>query len=189
MVHRGWWLLLIAGIAIAVFNRQRDPTQRTERNLAILGMRFLGAGMWYVGSLWKLPLPESEGFQAWTENTVKYSSFQLHADIMHLFLNHITIGGPLVYLLEVSLASSLMLGFMVRLSNIVGALFIFNLMIGLYNDPSEWVWTYVGLICTFGMFAASQAGMALGLDNLVAKRLLPLFDTDAIWVRAVRRVA
>jgi hypothetical protein len=79
-----------------------------------------------------------------------------------------------------------MLGLMVRLSGIVAALFIFNLMIGLYNDPTEWVWTYVGLIVSFGMFSATQAGRSLGFDNVVAKQLLPVFKTRNAIMGAVR---
>lgn len=181
-----YWLLLIAGIAIAVVNWKRDPGQRTSSHLFLCALRFLAAGMWYTGSLWKLPLPVSSGFQFWMENTVEYSSWQAHADIMRVFLNHITIVGPLIYLLELSLAASLMLGFMVRLSNIVGALFIFNLMIGLFNDPAEWVWAYVGLIGMFAMLAWAQAGRSLGLDNIVAMRLLPFLRGDTALIRMVR---
>jgi uncharacterized membrane protein YphA (DoxX/SURF4 family) len=181
-----YWLLAVAGIGIALFNWRRDTTQRSTHNLLILAMRYLGGAMFYVGSLWKLPLPVSAGFQSWMENCVKYSSWQFHADIMQFFLNHIVVVGPLVYLLEVSLAASFMLGLMVRLSGIVAALFIFNLMIGLYNDPTEWVWTYVGLIVSFGMFSATQAGRSLGFDNVVAKQLLPVFKTRNAIMGAVR---
>ena len=46
-----------------------------------------------------------------------------------------------------------MLGFMVRLSGILAALFTLNLMIGLYNDPDRMAHgPYVGIICTHGMF-------------------------------------
>ncbi|WP_428485127.1 hypothetical protein [Rhodopila sp.] len=181
-----YWLLLVAGIGIAVFNLRRDPEQRTVSHVSIAVMRFLGAGMFYVGSLWKLPLPVSAGFQFWMENTIKFTAWKWHGDLMQLFLDHITIAAPLVYLMEVGIAASLMLGFMVRLSATVGALFILNLMIGLFNDPSEWVWTYVGLICAYGMFAAAQAGRSLGLDNVIAKRMLPVFSENESLVRAIR---
>jgi uncharacterized membrane protein YphA (DoxX/SURF4 family) len=181
-----YWLLAIAGIGIAVFNWRRCPEQRSIHHLLVLGMRFLGAAMFYVGSLWKLPLPVSAGFQSWTENCVKYSSWQVHADMMQFFLDHIVIVGPLVYMLEVAFAASLMLGLMVRLSGVVAALFIFNLMIGLYNDPTEWVWTYVGLIITFAMFAVTQAGRSLGLDNVIAQRMLPVLETNRGLVSVIR---
>ena len=91
-----------------------------------------------------------------------------HASIMQVFLDHIALVQPLVFLLETALAGSLMLGFMVRLAGVVGVLFILNLLIGLYNDPTEWPWTYVGIISAHGMFAVAQAGRSFGIDNLLA---------------------
>jgi uncharacterized membrane protein YphA (DoxX/SURF4 family) len=181
-----YWVMLVSGVSIAVVNWHRDPQQRTANHLSICAMRFLMAGMWYLGTLWKLPWPVSDGFKFWLDNTVKYSSWQFHADIMQVFVDHIAIAQPLVYLLEVFFTASLMLGFMVRLSGILGALFILNLLIGLYNDPTEWPWTYVGLICAQGMFAATQAGRSLGLDNLVAKRLVLALGDDGALARAYR---
>jgi hypothetical protein len=86
-----------------------------------------------------------------------------------VFLDHIAFVQPLVYLLEVFFAVSLAFGFAVRFTGIVAALFIFNLLIGLYNDPTEWVWTYVGIMAAHGMFAADGAGRALGLDFLLPR--------------------
>ncbi len=48
----------------------------------------------------ELPLPVSEGFKFWLANTVKYSSFQAHASIMQVLLDHIALVQPLVFLLE-----------------------------------------------------------------------------------------
>ena len=121
-----YWVLLIGSLAIAYTNWRMDATQRTGTHVSIYAMRLVSAGMWYLGSLWKLPLPVSAGFQFWLDNTVKYSSFHGHAAIMQVFLDHITLVQPLVFLLETALAVSLMLGFMVRLAGVVGALFILN---------------------------------------------------------------
>ncbi|MEJ1976151.1 MAG: hypothetical protein WDN49_08670 [Acetobacteraceae bacterium] len=181
-----YWLLLVAGIAVAIYNWRRDPLQRTGHHVGIFAMRFVAAGMWYLGTLWKLPLPVSAGFKYWLDQTVKFSSLQIHADIMQIFADHIALVQPLVYLLEIFFTASLMLGFMVRLSGVLAALFTLNLMIGLYNDPTEWPWTYVGIICAHGMFAANQAGRSLGVDNLIAKRLIPVFSDDGAVGRVVR---
>jgi hypothetical protein len=72
-------------------------------------------------------------------------------------------------MLEVFFAASLAFGFAVRFTGVIAALFIFNLLIGLYNDPTEWVWTYVGIMCAHGMFAADGAGQSLGLDHLLRR--------------------
>jgi hypothetical protein len=180
-----YWVLLIGSLAIGYTNWRLDSTQRTGTHLSIYAMRLVSAGMWYLGTLWKLPLPISAGFKYWLENTVKYSSFQAHASIMQVFLDHIALVQPLVFLLETALAISLMLGIAVRLAGIVGVLFILNLLIGLYNDPTEWPWTYVGIICAHGMFAVAQAGRSLGIDNLLAKRLIPGLPYDGAVARAI----
>lgn len=168
-----YWAILLGSFYVFYLNWQRDPAQRTVNHVSIYLMRVLAAGMWYLGTLWKLPLPVAAGFHFWLGATVKYSSFSLHADIMQIFVDHIGLIQPVIYLLEVFFTASLMLGFMVRLSGILAALFTLNLLIGLYNDPTEWPWTYVGIICTHGMFAATHAGRSLGIDNLLARRLIP----------------
>jgi hypothetical protein len=180
-----YWVLLIGSLAIAVTNWRVDPTQRTGGHIATYAMRLVSAGMWYLGTLWKLPLPVSAGFKYWLGNTVKYSSFPVHAEIMQVFLNHIAVVQPLVFLLETALAAALMLGIAVRLAGVVGVLFVLNLLIGLYNDPTEWPWTYVGIICAHGMFAVAQAGRSLGVDNLLAKRLVPGLRYDGLLARAI----
>ena len=184
-----YWALLIGGIAIAAISLRRDPTQRSGTNVSIFALRFIMAGLWYLGSLWKLPWPVSGGFKFWLESTVKFSSFQWHADVMQVFLDHIAFVQPLVYLLEVFFTMSLMFGFMVRVSSLIAALFTFNLLIGLYNDPTEWPWTYVGIIFTELLFVFTRAGRCLGADSLIAPHLvrLPLLR-GPVTARAVRWV-
>jgi uncharacterized membrane protein YphA (DoxX/SURF4 family) len=168
-----FWTGALAGIAIAGYAWATDPAQRSLHNLWVFCARFISAGMWYLGSLWKLPWPVAHGFKDWLTNCVTYSSFQWHADLMQVFLTHIALVQPLVYLLEVFFALSLACGFAVRLSGTLAALFTLNLLIGLYNDPTEWVWTYVGIIAAHGMFASSHAGRSLGLDHLLRGARLP----------------
>ena len=147
----------------------------------------LGEFRWFeVALYWVLLIGSlAIAYTNWRMDAVKYSSFHAHSAIMQVFLDHIALVQPLVFLLETALAVSLMLGFMVRLAGVVGVLFILNLLIGLYNDPTEWPWTYVGIICAHGMFAVSQAGRSLGIDNLLAKRLIPGLPYDGAVARAI----
>lgn len=185
----GYWLLLIGGIWVAATNLRRDPEQRTPYHVSVFALRMLAAGMWWLGILWKLPLPVSDGFKFWLGETVKYSSFQIHADFMQFCLDHIAVAQPLVFLSEVFFTASLMLGFLVRVSGVLAALFTLNLMIGLYNDPTEWPWTYVGIIAAHGMFAACGAGRSLGLDNLMRHAPIRYPTTETIFSRTYRRLA
>lgn len=164
-----WWLMIGGGIAVAVMIWRRDASQRSFKNLVILACRMVAGGMWYLGTLWKLPLPVSDGFRFWMESTVKYSSFQWHSEIMQVLTDHIALMQPLVFLSETFFAFSLMLGFMVRFSGVLAALFTLNLLVGLYNDPTEWAWTYIAIIYGHVMFAATQSGRSLGLDHLIAQ--------------------
>jgi uncharacterized membrane protein YphA (DoxX/SURF4 family) len=162
--------LIVGGLYVAWLNWSTDPRQRTAKHLWIFAMRFLMAGMWYQGSLWKLPWPVSSGFRYWLGASAKFSAFQIHADIMSVFVAHVAVVQPLVYLLEIFFTVSLMLGFAVRLTGIVAALFVLNLWIGLYNDPTEWAWTYIAIVVAHGMMTATEAGRSLGLDELVRRR-------------------
>ena len=164
------WAMFCGGLAVAGYCWARVPEQRTARHFLVFSMRFLSAGMWYLGTLWKMPWPVAHGFKDWLTNCVTYSSFQWHADIMQFMLNNIALVQPPVCLLEVFFATSLALGFAVRFTGTLAALFILNLLVGLYNDPTEWVWTYVGIMCAHGIFAADGAGRSLGLDYLLRTR-------------------
>jgi uncharacterized membrane protein YphA (DoxX/SURF4 family) len=181
-----YWALMLGGLWVALVNWRRDPAQRTAEHVFIFLMRYVMASMWYLGTLWKLPFPVATGFKYWMNQTVKFSSFQVHADIMQAFASHVGLVQPLVYLLEIAFTASLVLGFAVRLSGIVAVLFTLNLLIGLYNDPTEWVWTYVGIIMAHGMFAASRAGRSLGLDNLLTRRPVSVLANDGLIARLYR---
>ena len=181
-----YWALLLGGLTIASYNWRLDAKQRTLSHIAIFFSRFVLGGMWFQGTLWKLPLPVAEGFKYWMQQSVKFSAFQWHADIMQGFLDHIAIAQPLVYLLEIALTVSLMLGLFVRIFGVIAILFTLNLLISLYNDPTEWPWTYMSIICAHSMFAACQAGRSLGLDHLIVQRLIPVLNAEGTLTRAVR---
>ena len=178
-----WWAMILGGLGIAVWIWRSDASQRSLTNILVLGSRMVAGAMWYLGTLWKLPLPVSDGFKFWMDSTVKFSSFQIHADIMQVFTDHIAVVQPLVFLLETFFAFSLMFGFMVRVSSILAALFTFNLLIGLYNDPTEWAWTYIAIIYGHVMFFATQAGRNLGLDYLIAQGKPILRGTESLTQR------
>jgi hypothetical protein len=56
-----YWVLLIGSLAIAYTNWRLDSTKRTGTHLNIYAMRLVSAGMWYLGTLWKQPLPIAAG--------------------------------------------------------------------------------------------------------------------------------
>ena len=164
-------VLLAAGFFVAWRNWVEDPSQRTGRNVAVFVMRVAAGGMWFQGTIWKLPLPISAGFKYWLAQEGKFSAIGLQGAVVRdVLLPHIGLLQLPVYLTEIAFTVSLTLGLAVRLSGLVAVLFTLQLWLGLYNDPTEWAWTYMAIVFAHGMFAASEAGRCLGLDNLLRLR-------------------
>jgi hypothetical protein len=182
--------LLLASIWIARRNWQADPAQRTGKHLAIWFMRVMIGAMWFQGSLWKLPLPVSGGFAGWTKALGDAAAFGFHRWIAkNVFIPLLPLIGPLVFLTELSLAISFILGFLVRPMGALGMLYVAQLWLGLYLSPSEWPWLYIFLIFVQGFFVLDNAGTSLGLDGLLARAPFGPFVGDGALARLYRRIA
>jgi uncharacterized membrane protein YphA (DoxX/SURF4 family) len=181
--------LLAASVFIARRVWQQDPLQRSPRDLAIWLMRAMIGGMWFQGSLWKLPLPVAGGFQHWTQELTRYAAFEWHKWLAtEVFLPLISVINPLVYLTELSLAVAYILGLLVRPFAIIGMLFVLHLWLGLYHHPQEWPWLYVFLIFVQGFFLVTNAGKSLGLDALLSGQP-GLATSKSMLARIYRRLA
>ena len=106
-----FWALMIASIVIALQNRKEDPDQRTCRHLGTWLVRVLIGCMWFEGMLWKLPLPASSGLQYWTEQEATRAAFEFHRTfVKEYLLPNLSLFGPLVFLAELTFATSMILG-------------------------------------------------------------------------------
>ena len=167
-----FWVLLIASIAIAIRNWREDPAQRSGRVLGMAFVRVLIGCMWFQGSLWKLPLPASEGLRYWTTQETTRAAFTLHQELIkNIVLPNLHLLGPFVYLAELTFAVSLILGFAVRGIGVLGILFVLQLWLGIYRpgEPAEWPWTYMFLALLMFVFVIEAAGRDLGLDALLRR--------------------
>jgi hypothetical protein len=165
--------LLIVGTAVAFKNWQEDPAQRTGRHLGIWFARMLIGCMWFQGMLWKLPLPLSDGLQYWTEQESTNAAFQFHRDFLKdVVLTHMSIFGPIVFLAELVFAGSLMLGLAVRFVGVLAIAYTLQLWLGLYDNSSEWPWTYMFLAVLMFLFTVEAAGRSLGLDAWLRRNVV-----------------
>jgi len=163
--------LLAASVWIAWTSWSEDPAQRTGVHVTTWFCRVLIGCMWFQGCLWKLPLPISEGFQFWTGQMAEHAAFEFHrALVTNVYLPYIKIVQPLVFLAEISFATSLILGFGVRLFALLATAFSLHLWLGLYRHPDEWPWNYTFLAVIMVLFVAYAAGRSLGLDALLRRR-------------------
>ena len=175
-----FWLLVLASIAIAVYVYRTVPAQRSIEHLSNWVFRLLIGCMWWQQTLWKLPPlytdhPEQPfgdtGLAYWMGVMGRSAAIPLQADFVNnIVLPHFYVFAPIVYALEVLTAVSLILGILVRLWGLIGALQILNLWLGLYNAEGEWPWTYFFLLVLQLIFAVHHYGRSLGLDALILER-------------------
>lgn len=175
-----FWLLLIASAAIAVLVWSRQAAQRDPARLGDWLLRLLIGSMWWQQSLWKLPPYYTDdpsapfgttGLAFWMGQIVKFGPFEFQARLVQdVVLAHFYFFAPIVYLTEVGIGVSLMLGLLTRLGGLAGFLMALNLWAGLYVAPGEWPWTYFFLIVIQGLYTLHPPGRSLGLDALLRAR-------------------
>ena len=172
LVHPAWytvvyWLLLLGSIAIAVRVWRSDAMQRTPYALGLWVLRFLVGTMWWQQSLWKIP-PNYGGLRYWMQQEVAHAAVALQSTLVaNVVIPNLTVFGPLVYLIEVSIGVSLILGLFSRVGAFLGVLMGINLWLGLYSAPGEWPWTYMFLVIIQGLFFLDPPGRVLGADVLL----------------------
>jgi uncharacterized membrane protein YphA (DoxX/SURF4 family) len=179
----GWptavfWLLLAGSVAIALVNLYRDSEQRTIPHLWNWMARLFIGALWWQQSLWKLPPTYTDnpdgisgGLHHWVGEMAKYAAFSWQsAFVKDLIQPHFYLFAPQVYMTEVLIAISLMLGLFTRAGGVLGAAMAINLWLGLYRAPYEWPWTYFFLILLQATFVVLHAGRSLGIDAILARR-------------------
>ena len=163
------WVLLLASLGIAFSAWQREPAQRTPRTVGVAILRLIMGVMWWQQSLWKIP-PNYDGLLFWMQQMVAHSPIPLQVSMVdRIMVPHIGVFGPLVYLLEVLIGVSLMLGVFTRVFAGLGLLMALNLWVGLYSAPNEWPWTYGYLIVIQILFVIDPPGRRLGLEKSIAE--------------------
>ncbi len=112
------------------------------------------------------------GLCDWTGLMAVYSKVPAHAAFMkNIVIPNIAWMGWGIWLLEVFIAGSLILGLASRLGALAGLLQAVNLYIGLTAIPFEWYWTYGMLITLHLIFFCIPPGRVFGLDAWLRPRL------------------
>ena len=185
-------LLTIPSVVIAAINLRREASQRSVLHLWNWLARLLIGAMWWQQSLWKLPPTYTDnpdgsgGLRYWMEEMAKWASTGLQRHfVKDIVLPHFYFFAPQVYLSEVLIAVTLILGLFSRLGVFVGALMAINLWLGLYRSPAEWPWTYFFLIVVQIMLLVQRPGRSLGLDAILLRHGQASSDHGS-WARTVR---
>ena len=173
-----FWVLLLGSIGIAVGNLLHDPEQRTGPHVWMWIARLFIGGLWWQQTLWKLPPTYTDnpdgvsgGLHYWIGEMVPHSAFGIQSWLVEKLIQpHFYVFAPQVYLTEVIIAISLLLGVFTRIGGVLGALMALNLWLGLYRAHYEWPWTYFFLVLLQTTFAVHHAGRSLGIDAFLARR-------------------
>jgi uncharacterized membrane protein YphA (DoxX/SURF4 family) len=177
-----FWLLLLACIAIAIVAWRRHPAQRTTRHLAMCGLRVLMGTMWWQQTLWKIP-PNFGGLKYWMEQEADHAAIALQGELVRdIVLQNLVVFGPLVYLVELIIGVTLLLGLCSRAGALLGLLMGLNLWLGLYSAQGEWPWTYMFLVVIQAIFVIDPPGRALGADSLLRERGVLRGSSHLSWV-------
>jgi uncharacterized membrane protein YphA (DoxX/SURF4 family) len=126
----------------------------------------------------------SGGLRYWMGEMAKWASTGLQRHfVKDVVLPHFYFFAPQVYLSEVLIAVTLVLGLFSRLGALVGTLMAINLWLGLYRSPAEWPWTYFFLIVVQIMLLVQRPGGSLGLDAILLRHEQESSDRG-LWPRA-----
>lgn len=167
------FLLVLSGL-IALIRWLRDPTQRGAGPFCTWICRVAIGTMWFQACLWKLPLPVSGAMQYWTEQMAGNAAYPFIADLIRdVALPHLAILDPAVFVLELVLATSFILGLAVRPAAAIGTLYALGLWLGLYRLASEWPWQYIFLAVAQAQFTVHAAGRCLGIDGFGRRGYYP----------------
>jgi len=175
--------LIAASVVVAVRNWREDPAQRSGVHLGMWLSRVLIGCMWFEGMLWKLPLPVGDGLKFWTEQMALRAAFEVHREfVQNVLLPYLYLFGPVVFLAELTFASSLILGLGVRLVSAIAILFVLNLWLGIYipGNPAEWSWSYMFLVLLLFLFSLHAAGRSLGFDGWLRRHVAAVRDGQGL---------
>ncbi|HEY1937431.1 MAG TPA: DoxX family protein [Candidatus Angelobacter sp.] len=113
------------------------------------------------------------GYQKYVTGFVQESAVNIYKPFLRATLKYPTASAYAVGVAELLIGISMVLGFWVRPFAIVGALFMFNLLLSTWMLPQGVaVWRYfgneldnIGLLFLFLIFFAHNAGQTCGLDK------------------------
>ncbi len=138
-------------------------------NLALA--RVLMGLLWLYSLRWKLP-PDFESstetpLREWLELEVEHAAFGFYGDLIDsLVLPNFMLFAWLIFLAELAVGLSLLLGAFTRTGAAVGLMLSLNLLVGLFEVPGEWPWSYILMAMWHGTLLMSNAGHVWGLDGL-----------------------
>ena len=142
----------------------------------MLALARIAVGVFFLFfAQYKLASPDfaHAGYAKYVDGYIQSSAVSFYKPFLQLTVRHAVASGYAVAVTELLIGISLVLGLRVRFFSLLGALFMFNLVLCTWNAPGPGAaWRYLGnqldnipLMCLFLVFFAYRAGETWGLDG------------------------
>ena len=142
----------------------------------MLALTRIAVGVFFLFfAQYKLASPDfaHAGYAKYVNGYIQSSAVSFYKPFLQKTLQHAVASGYAVSVAELLIGISLVLGLWVRFFSLVGALFMFNLVLCTWNAPGPGpAWRYLGnqldnipLLCLFLVFFMYRAGETWGLDS------------------------
>jgi thiosulfate dehydrogenase (quinone) large subunit len=177
------------------------PSDRLGR-FGLVFARLLIGVLWITQLAWKVPpsfgcpanfavstsyTARTTGLCDWTGLMGVYSILPLHRAFVNNFvIPNLAWMGWFIFLMELFIAATLILGVASRLGALVAIIQATNLLIGLSAVPNEWYWTYGMLIILHVLFFCIPPGRTFGLDAWLRRRFSAAGTGSPLLVSLVR---
>jgi thiosulfate dehydrogenase [quinone] large subunit len=148
----------------------RPSAGEGERTLLVLaGARIFLGVLWLANLAWKLPpdfgRDDPEGllynFELAADHAVGAPLRTLANDVL---IPHFTLFGWIVFLVELAIGLSLLLGLWTRIGALLGVGQAIAITLLVVRAPDEWIWTYLLLIAMSLVVALTPSGARLSVD-------------------------
>lgn len=126
------------------------PAEAKGRDIALAVFRIAVGGYWLYEQHWKLPpdfgLHQPKGLMFAFQQGIQYPTLDIYkAFLQNIVVPNFFLFGWLIFLLEVFIGTSLLLGLLTRAGGLLGTLQAVNLLIGAASTP-EGPWIYIALV-------------------------------------------
>jgi len=144
--------------------------------------------MWLYGLNWKMPpgfgRETGAGLWHWLQQEIQHPAFPWYRNLLEsLVLPNFSFFGWLLFLSELLVGLSLVLGFFTRLFSGVGLLLSLNMLVGLAAHPDQMPVTYIMMSLFHLLFIATNAGLNWGLDQILLEKLANSSLRRTAWGR------
>ncbi|MEM7272825.1 MAG: hypothetical protein AAF547_07090 [Actinomycetota bacterium] len=150
------------------------PTERGPRSVLaplwpVAVARILIGILWLFALRWKLPPSfdggSERGLREWLDLMVANPTIEPYGRLVDsVVIPNFEVFAWVLFLTELTVGLSLLLGFRARIGALIGLALALNLGVGLAAVPGEWPWSYAMLAMWHGVFFVTDAGRVWGLD-------------------------